>query len=179
MNVWARALRPRAGIAPVAKPGKPRHVPDLAVVGVVVVRVEPSVVQELAAAGAAVVVLTPAVRPHDEAVEPRVRIEALAPPVAARRAAHESRGDSVHLPAREPDDLVAGGGPSALRQVAEDAAAVILPAEKRFEPSTALGELRRFGEVIAWRQLTGHEHDPPRVLAGRLRLARVEDVPAE
>src|SRR5881396_1844614 len=166
MNVWARALRPRAGIAPVAKPGKPGHVPDLAVVGVVVVRVEPSVVQEFAAAGAAVAVLAPAVRPHDEAVEPRVRIEALAPPVVTRRAAHESRGNSVHLPAGEPDDLVAGGVPATLRQVAEDAAAAIPRAEKRLEPSTAFGQLRRFGEVLACRELAGHQHAAPRGLAG-------------
>ena len=132
-----------------AKAAEPRNVPDVAVVGIVVVRVEPQVVKELAAAGAAVVVVAPAVHPHDEPMEPWVRIQALAPPALTRWAAHESRGDSVRLTANEPDQVIPGGGPSALRRVAEDATAAIPVAEKRFEAPTALRQLRGFEERLA------------------------------
>ena len=68
------------------------HVPDLAVAGVVVVGVEPALVEELAASRAQVVVGAAAVDRDHERGNQDARGEALTPPLAARRAACEPTG---------------------------------------------------------------------------------------
>src|SRR6266403_639199 len=75
-----------------------RHMDHGALTLVVVVGVEPQVVERLPARCAAIPILAPAAYPHHLAPELRVRIEALSLPEPAVRAYDEPHGHAVRLP---------------------------------------------------------------------------------
>lgn len=66
------------------------HVPDLAIVGIVVVRIELPFIEKLAAGRAAILVLAVTVHRHDLADEVGGRVETAAAPLPARRAPRET-----------------------------------------------------------------------------------------
>src|SRR5437016_14574694 len=78
-----------------------RHMDYGALTLVVVVGVEPQVVERLPACCAAILILAPAADPHELPPELWARIEALSLPEPALGTLGEPRGDPVRLPARQ------------------------------------------------------------------------------
>ncbi len=70
-----------------AKTDEARHVPDLAVGFAIVVGIEPTLSQRQSTTGAPGVVPAPAVDLHEPRREVRVRVKAVATPIAALRTA--------------------------------------------------------------------------------------------
>jgi len=104
--------------------GKAGDVPDLAIAGIVVVRVELAFVEEPAARRAAIVVLAAAVHRHDLADEGRGRVETAPVPLPTRRAALEAARASLRPGPGQTSDLVGRRLAPTLGEVAEDVPAL-------------------------------------------------------
>src|SRR5229473_4743400 len=112
------------GVAPVAEGAEAGHVPDLAIAGVVVVRVELTFVEEPAARRAAIVILAATVHRHDLADEGRGRVETEPAPLSARGAALEAARPSFRPGPGQAADLIGRRLAAALGQVAKDVPAL-------------------------------------------------------
>src|SRR6266446_1344132 len=118
------------------------HVPDLAIAGVVVVRVELAFVEEPLAGRAAIVVLAGTVHRHDLADELWGRVEAAPAPLPTRRAALEAAWPAFRPGPGQTPDLVGRRLAPTLGEVAEDEPApAALRRDERVESVLARLEL--------------------------------------
>src|ERR1700730_17972882 len=128
--------------APMAEPGEAGHVPDLAIAGVVVVRIELAFIEELDARRAAIVVLAAAMHRHDLADEGRGRVKTAPAPLSAHRAALEAAWPSFRPGPGQTADLIGRRLAPALGGVAEDVPALTaMRLNERVEAALARLEL--------------------------------------
>jgi hypothetical protein len=107
--------------ASMVQTAKPWNMQNRSVLRIVVVGVQPTLVQRPVAARAAIVVVTVAMHNHHLAGELFGRIEAHAFPVEAGSAASQPKGRPVRRCATQTLVLLVCGGPAALGQVAKHA----------------------------------------------------------
>jgi len=103
-----------------AQAGKARNIPDIIVFFVVVIAIEPELIEWFTAAGAFIIVLAETVDLHHQAVEQRARVKAVSPVKPTSRTPSKTSRGAVFANSLEHKFLLWCSRATALRNITEN-----------------------------------------------------------